>query len=120
MDADSEAMSTDTCFHRFNPAEGLGMEEGAFASCLLVSWGKRLAIFDTGFIGIVPPQSQLGHSGYVLFGCSMPVILHEQAKGVSKRYRLVGECYVHGLSEGELFTNGELQDGLEAEAIGIA
>ena len=41
----------------------------------------------------------------VLFGCSMPVVLREDlgedgGKGKG-RWRVVGECYIHGLMEGK-------------------
>jgi hypothetical protein len=84
--------------YSFEPPKCLGLRNEELASCLEVSWGKRLAIFDTGFIGIVSGQSQEGDTGVVLFGCSMPLIVRTQAAGPSL---FIGECYVHGIAEGE-------------------
>jgi hypothetical protein len=60
--------------------------------------GDRAALYGMG-----PPQTNTGDIICVLFGCSVPVVLRRQDSDDSteKRYTLVGECYVHGMMDGE-------------------
>lgn len=88
----------------FDPAELLSMTSGGFAACLQVSWGKKLAIFDSGFVGIVPGHAGVGDQAAILLGCCLPLIVRSGRGGT---YRLIGESYVHGVSEGELFDAGK-------------
>lgn len=83
----------------FSPAEMLNMTNNAFRSRLEVSWGKRFAVLDSGFIGIVPSESKAGDMVYVFMGCSLPLIVR---KGNSSHHILVGESYFHGVTEGQL------------------
>jgi hypothetical protein len=51
-----------------------------------------------GYVGFVPKKSAVGDRIFVLMGCDVPLVLRPCGKGV---YRLVGECYVHGIMKGE-------------------
>ncbi|KAI1077756.1 HET-domain-containing protein [Whalleya microplaca] len=53
-----------------------------------------------GYIGIAPKSAQVGDEICVLLGCELPVLLRPLGKG---QYRLVGACFVLGLSYGEAF-----------------
>lgn len=83
----------------FSPAEMLSMTVGSLRTCLEVSWGKRLAILDTGFIGIVPAESIVGNHVCVLKGCTLPLVVRQISE---ECYKLLGESYFHGVCEGEL------------------
>ncbi len=61
-------------------------------------YGRRLITTETGYIGLAPMASQRGDKVCVLFGCSTPVILRPLA---GNGYEFIGECYVHGIMEGE-------------------
>ena len=39
----------------------------------------------------------------ILFGCSVPIVLRQQKDaGTGEEYfQLIGECYIHGIMEGE-------------------
>jgi hypothetical protein len=58
-------------------------------------------------LGLVPDYADKGDYICILFGCSVPVVLREvkhvltstQDKGT--HYEFVGECYVHGMMDGE-------------------
>jgi hypothetical protein len=63
-----------------------------------------------GFLGLGPKQVRPGDFICILFGCSVPVVLrkHELDNKQDTRreqkadlYRLLGECYVHGIMNGE-------------------
>jgi Heterokaryon incompatibility protein (HET) len=60
--------------------------------------GRRLITTQRGYIGLAPLASKRGDRVCVLFGCSTPVILRPLAEG---GYQFIGECYVHGIMEGE-------------------
>lgn len=52
--------------------------------------GKKL-------VGLGPPNAEVGHLVCIIFGCSVPVVL----KRVGKDLNFIGECYVHGMMDGE-------------------
>ena len=48
------------------------------------------------------PEVREGDMVCVLFGCSVPVVLRrEQHLGEQLYYKFIGECYVHGMMDGE-------------------
>lgn len=60
--------------------------------------GRILITTETGYIGLATLFSKRGDKVCVLFGCSTPVVLRPLAEG---GYKFIGECYVHGIMEGE-------------------
>lgn len=52
--------------------------------------GKKL-------VGLAPPKAQVGHLVCIIYGCSVPIVL----KRVGKNFHFIGECYVHGMMDGE-------------------
>lgn len=63
--------------------------------------GRRLITTNKGYIGLAPMASKRRDIICVLFGCSTPVVLRPLEEG---GYRFMGECYVHGIMEGEAMT----------------
>jgi hypothetical protein len=67
-----------------------------------VVWNRNIIrIYDTAdrkLIGIAPLESQKSDIICIFYGCSVPVVLEPQSDG---NYRFVGECYVHGVMDGE-------------------
>ncbi|KAK5135055.1 hypothetical protein LTR08_005715 [Meristemomyces frigidus] len=64
-------------------------------------FGRRLAHTEDGYMGLVPGASQTGDTVCVLFGGSVLYVLRDLPGGESK---LIGECYIHGLMDGEFST----------------
>ncbi|CAO2650180.1 Nn.00g014720.m01.CDS01 [Neocucurbitaria sp. VM-36] len=62
--------------------------------------GWRFFTTQGGFVGLGPPNTMAGDLVYVLNGASVPFLLRRSATRTGA-YRLVGECYVHGLMNGE-------------------
>lgn len=58
---------------------------------------RRLMTTSKGYIGLTSDVTRSGDVVCVLLGCSMPMIL----RPVGNRYTVIGECYVHGLMDGE-------------------
>ncbi|KAF2267480.1 hypothetical protein CC78DRAFT_416448, partial [Lojkania enalia] len=65
---------------------------------------RRFCVTEGGLIGAVPVSAALGDELFVLKGANVPFVLR---RGVEGRYKLVGECYVHGIMRGE--KEGELE-----------
>jgi hypothetical protein len=71
--------------------------------------GRRLAVTDKSYVGLVPTATQRGDKVSVLYGFAVPFILRRKAG----HYILVGDYYIHGLMQGEVFkweNPPELQD----------
>lgn len=75
--------------------------------------GKRLFVSNKGYIGLCPAAAMPGDIIAVLYGCKMPFVLRpvpdrKSTAGLCSAYTLVGECYVHGLMNGEALQNAEM------------
>lgn len=66
---------------------------------------RRLFRTGRGFLGLVPEKAIKGDLICILFGCSVPVVLrrHSSPQTLGDYFEFIGECYVHGLMEGEAF-----------------
>ena len=64
-----------------------------------VIWGRRLGTLDQGSVVLAPGSCEVGDLVAILHGCSVPVLLRPSSK--SRCYTVVGECYVHGMMDGE-------------------
>lgn len=56
------------------------------------------------FYGLAPSDTETGDLICILFGCSVPVVLRkipQTNRHDLERYRFIGECYVHGMMDGE-------------------
>lgn len=69
--------------------------------------GRKFMHGSGGYIGTVPQPTREGDEIYVLLGCHTPMVLRRVTDDV---FRVVGECYVLGISEGEALL-GPLPDG---------
>lgn len=70
---------------------------------------RRLVTTQTGFLGLVPEETQQGDVIAVMYGCNFPVVLRPDGD----RFKVVGECYVDGLMSGEAMEakdRGEYQE----------
>ncbi|KAI1773872.1 heterokaryon incompatibility protein-domain-containing protein [Hypoxylon cercidicola] len=68
---------------------------------------RKLMRGTDGYIGTVPQPTQNGDEVCVLLGCHTPMVLRRVKDDI---FRIVGECYVLGISEGEALL-GPLPDG---------
>ena len=70
-----------------------------------VIWGRRLATIDQqhtldqGYAILGPTSCQAGDLVCILYGCSVPVLLRQN--GDLGNFTFIGECYVHGMMDGE-------------------
>ncbi|KAI1840931.1 hypothetical protein JX266_012867 [Neoarthrinium moseri] len=61
---------------------------------------RRLGITSKGYLGLFPRYCKNGDLLYLVEGCHVPFLLRP-AGDIEGGHRLVGECYVHGIMDGE-------------------
>jgi hypothetical protein len=66
-----------------------------------VIWNKKLIRTSRGYLGLAPASAKAGDLVCILYGCSVPLILSQLAPEVPRSYLLRGDCYVHGMMDGE-------------------
>ena len=67
-----------------------------------VTWMKRLITTRRDFLGLAPEVCRKGDLICILYGCSVPIILRKRhTNPFANHYEFIGECYVHGLMDGE-------------------
>ncbi|KAI0418320.1 heterokaryon incompatibility protein-domain-containing protein [Xylaria grammica] len=71
------------------------------------SHGRRFAGTDGGLIGWVPEETVEGDMVVIPYGSRVPFVVRGDGKG---RYRLIGECYVHGLMDGRAINAKGMQE----------
>ncbi len=64
---------------------------------------RTLFVTQTGYIGLGPLTMQPNDTVCVLLGCSVPVVIRREAPN---RHILIGECYLHGIMDGEALGTG--------------
>jgi hypothetical protein len=75
-----------------------------------VVWNRKFfRSQNQGRLGLAPPNARMGDIVCILFGCSVPVLLRPVGKG--QHHILVGECYLHGMMDGEAIS-GMTKKGL--------
>ena len=60
--------------------------------------GRRFCVTLDGFVGLVPARAQKGDGICVFLGGAVPFVIRDTNNGNAS---LVGDCYVHGLMDGE-------------------
>lgn len=68
---------------------------GAFSNS---AHGQRLMTTLRGYVGCVPEHARPGDVICVLLGCSAPMVL----RPIEDHFTVIGECYVHGIMDGEV------------------
>lgn len=67
-------------------------------ACEPVVQGARFCVTRDGYMGLVPTRAAKGDAICVFMGGTVPFVIRETDSG---QYRLMGECYVHGLMDGK-------------------
>jgi hypothetical protein len=76
--------------------------------------GRCFAVTEKGYMAIVPPGTKEGDMVCIFMGAQVPFIIRprpvqtEECEGLilEQSYALVGECYVHGMMDGEGLSQG--------------
>jgi hypothetical protein len=89
----------------------------------LVASRRRLFVTQRGYLGLGPPDAQIGDSVCILKGCSVPVILRKEEKPLnyeiagiagliemkSQYFRFIAESFVLGIMDGEVIDEFEIR-----------
>ena len=86
-----------------------------------VIWRRRLIKTKGGTgendlprLGLAPQLTKKRDLICILYGCSVPVVLRKKHAGKpDEHYEFIGECYVHGIMEGEAFDLIRRRNGSE-------
>lgn len=79
-----------------------------------VIWNRKFLVSKKlGLIGLAPMAAQENDFICILYGCSVPVVLREQKLGEETFWELVGECYVHGMMDGEAMEQDRVDEQFE-------
>ena len=81
--------------------EGYKSFESAYRQ---VTEGRRFFTSLGGYMGIGPPGMRSGDSICVFLGGNVPWVVRQEAH----EYKLIGECYVHGIMNGEVMQTAHL------------
>ena len=83
-----------------------------FGKLIRHSLGRKVATTKKGYMAMVPPLTQVGDTICIPLGAQAPFVLREMSGKVTVRdtmigaFQLVGECYVHGVMNGEMADDG--------------
>jgi hypothetical protein len=70
------------------------------------SAGRNLCVTAGGYLGHVPSGSQTGDKICILFVSAVPFIPRKDKEGF---FKFVGECYVHGIMDGEVMKERDME-----------
>jgi hypothetical protein len=62
---------------------------------------RALITTRTGYLGLAPIAVRQGDVVAILLGCRCPIVLRPCSDGL---YQVIGECYIHGLMDGEILS----------------
>lgn len=71
----------------------------------VASSDRALFITAKGYMGMGPPDSQIGDKICVVLGCDKPLVI----RAIGEKYLVVGKCYIYGLMNGEILA--EVEEG---------
>jgi Heterokaryon incompatibility protein (HET) len=73
--------------------------DGLFVSLMRPAFYSRFAVTKLGYFALVPPMAKVGDQVGIFKGGKVPLIFRSE----DNQWRLVGESYVHGIMQGEIF-----------------
>lgn len=65
---------------------------------------------ENGYVGMFPWRAQVGDEIYILFGGDFPFVLRRLDQ--NQCFQLVGQCYIHGVMNGELDWRSQPQEAI--------
>ena len=83
-----------------------GQAWSAIQAMSLACKGRRFFTTSTGYMGLAPDIAQVEDKICLISGCCTPFVI--RADGPN--FCLVGECYVHGVMDGELMSDITFED----------
>lgn len=80
---------------------------------------RRFATTKKGYMGLMPRGAMLGDSVCVILGSHVPFLVRRVPHGEAdtKRYQLLGECYLQGIMNGEVMASAPESEMTEIELV---
>lgn len=88
---------------------------------------RALLLAQDGYVGLAPGMTAVGDDLVMLFGCNAPIVVRSSAANAihlqssdrdsfisHRQYRVVGECFVHGMMDGEIIL-GDLPHNVHSQ-----
>ncbi|KAF2645476.1 HET-domain-containing protein [Massarina eburnea CBS 473.64] len=97
-----------------SPFEEHKVDASCYTSALSPLLHRRVFITSKRLLGLGPAAMMSGDVVAVLFGGRVPFILR-RVEGEDQGWRLVGECYVDGIMDGEVVEERRKGNGIEHE-----
>ncbi|KAL6896380.1 HET domain-containing protein [Trichoderma evansii] len=98
---------------------------------------RTLLLTRDGYVGLAPGIAAIGDEVVMLFGCNAPIVVRSSATNATNatnaiypqssdlgsltshtQYRVVGECFVHGMMDGEIIL-GDLPRNIHSQFNGL-
>lgn len=84
------------------------LENEEIEGCMMkMTINRRFCLTLNGRIGWVPRAAQTGDIISLMRGSPVPVVIRPSQQG--KSYLMIGQCYIHGIMDGEAVTGKEDQ-----------
>ncbi|KAI8630360.1 HET-domain-containing protein [Xylariaceae sp. FL1651] len=84
------------------------------------SWNRHFFTTENGYMGIGPAGVKPGDELWALIGGHVPFVLrpasHPSRSTDKPSYRMIGECYVHGIMNGEAWKGCNTMEDMKAKA----
>ena len=74
---------------------------------------RRFAVTEMGYMGLVPSKAEVGDQVVIFFGARTPFIIRrstEVDKDGDRTATLIGECFVRGVMNGEIFGKAQTHE----------
>ncbi|KAN0108649.1 Heterokaryon incompatibility protein (HET) domain containing protein [Hyaloscypha variabilis] len=82
-----------------------------YASFRRTCSGRRFFITKKGYFGMGPAELSEGDQVYILAGGKVPLVLRPVSGSQPDTFELVGDCYIHGVMDGEAVIEHPMYSG---------
>lgn len=74
---------------------------------------RTFSVSDEGYLVLVPIEAQVNDKIALIRGHPVFVVIREHDSGQPNTFHLIGECYIHGVMDGELYEESKRNDAFE-------
>ncbi|PKS05620.1 hypothetical protein jhhlp_008138 [Lomentospora prolificans] len=87
----------------------VGTWDNAMAYC---ATGRSVCATSKGYLGCVPHWAEAGDEILVVMGSPAPLVVRRVHRAPETRYEIIGQCYLHGIMDGEMVDGDPAWDTL--------
>ncbi|TWU70689.1 hypothetical protein ED733_001271 [Metarhizium rileyi] len=92
------------------------VDAGRFANVAGPHTRERMfAVTERGYVGMIPPYAEVGDAVFIIPGTQVPFLLRRRQTTHDGRWRLVGECYFHGMMDGEMVSEESVEEQIDLD-----